>query len=140
MPTARGQTGCVLFAGSRAGYGPEQRVRGWTTLLPMGEDASDRRKGRLARNEAFFREANEVIEGDGMKQRFICECSSEGCMERLPLSPVEYEHARTQGDWFIIVPGHEDASVEIVVERTPTHLIVQKIGLAGAIASSEDPR
>jgi hypothetical protein len=106
----------------------------------MSENASDGRKGRLARNEAFFREANEVIEGDGMKQGFFCECSSVGCMERLSLSLAEYEHARTQGDWFIVVSEHDDPSVEIVVERNPTHLIVQKIGLAGAIARSEDPR
>jgi hypothetical protein len=106
----------------------------------MGEDASDQRKVRRERNEEFFREANEVIEADGMKQSFLCECSSEGCMERLQLSRAEYEHARAQGDLFIIVPGHEDASVEVVVERTPTHLIVQKIGLAGAIARSDDPR
>jgi hypothetical protein len=84
----------------------------------MGEDASDQRKVRRERNEEFFREANEVIEADGMKQRFLCECSSEGCMERLPLSPVEYEHARTQGDWFVVVPAHEDPSVEVVAERT----------------------
>ena len=70
----------------------------------------------------------------------ICECSSRGCVERLELTNGEYEHVRSRGDWFLVAEGHEDPSIEDVVERHAGYIVVEKQGGAKAIAEAEDPR
>jgi hypothetical protein len=104
----------------------------------------DTRERRLARNEVFFREANELLERDakqsGRDLKVICECSTVGCLERIGLSVSEYEYARSRSTWFIVTPGHENASVEEIVEPHPTYVLVEKIGVAGAVARRENPR
>jgi hypothetical protein len=111
-------------------------------MPPSGDD--DRRQ-RAARNEVFFREANELLERESTDRGralhdFICECSSAGCLERLALKTSEYEHVRQRGDWFVVKPGHEDLVVEVVVERHPAFVVVQKTGAEGELARAEDPR
>jgi hypothetical protein len=106
--------------------------------------SSRTREGRLAKNEIFFREANELIERDAAvldgNVDFICECSSSGCVERLMLTRGEYEHVRAKGNRFVVVAGHENTSVEHVVETRPTYLVVEKHGRAGIDADRADPR
>lgn len=41
---------------------------------------------------------------------------------------------------FVVAPGHEDPRLETVVERYPDYFVVEKHGLAGAIARASDPR
>ena len=100
------------------------------------------REVRLAKNETFFREANELIRagepGWGQSQ-FICECSNRGCVDRVMLTKAEYEHVRAESDQFFVVPGHENAEVELVVERFPDYLIVAKVGEAGEYADGDRP-
>ena len=77
------------------------------------------RERRLARNEVFFREANEVVEREAAERwsatpPIFCECSQVGCMERLHVAREEYEHVRSRGDWFIVTPGDEDLTIETV--------------------------
>ena len=102
------------------------------------------RATRLAKNEVFFREVNEIAAKDGSRPStshvFFCECSSGGCIERIDLTGSEYEYVRANGDRFFVVPGHEDNSVERVVETHDRYLIVEKTGLAGIIAERADPR
>jgi hypothetical protein len=93
----------------------------------------------------FFREANEVVEREAAERwsatpPIFCECSQVGCMERLHVAREEYEHVRSRGDWFIVTPGDEDLTIETVVERHPAFFVVQKVGVAGAVARDEDPR
>ncbi len=98
---------------------------------------------RLAKNETFFREVNEQAEREITswgEQQFFCECSSRGCVDRITLTKPEYEHVRAESDQFFVVPGHENAEVEVVVERVGTYLIVAKVGIAGAYADETDPR
>jgi hypothetical protein len=98
---------------------------------------------RLAKNETFFREANELVEHEGSgwgQQRFICECSTRGCLKQVVLTRAEYEHVRAESDQFFVVPGHENAEIERVVERFPGYLIVAKVGDAGRYADRTDPR
>jgi hypothetical protein len=109
------------------------------------EAAEGAREERLARNEVFFREANEILERDAQQYgrrplQIICECSTAGCVERVTLTQAEYEHARSNPTWFIVRPGHEDATVEVVIERRDVYLVVAKLGVAGAIARDENPR
>jgi hypothetical protein len=56
------------------------------------------------------------------------------------LTKPEYEHVRAASDQFFVVPGHENAEVERIVERFPGYLIVAKIGVAGEYADLTDPR
>ena len=43
-------------------------------------------------------------------------------------------------DRFFVLPGHEDTSVESVVERSERYVVVQKIGDAAEEADDLDPR
>lgn len=107
---------------------------------------SDITDQRNARNEAIFREINEGIrrgrwpgEEDSISS-FRCECASLGCTEMLAVSFREYERVRENPRRFIVAPGHELLNVEVVVEKQPTYLVVQKVGEAGATAEATDPR
>jgi hypothetical protein len=101
---------------------------------------------RFVRNEWLFREVNERISAvnedfdvDGHSE-FLCECGRQTCLETLQLSRSDYERVRTEGDRFIVRPGHEDTSVERVIERHDGFVIVAKVGDAGAESESRDPR
>ena len=112
---------------------------------PRSGEGSAARQRRVAKNEDFFRKGNEIKERDAAlwgseKCDFICECSSLGCMTRLLLTRTEYEHIRAKGDRFAVHPGHEDPSVEIVVERFPAYFVIEKQGEAGDVARETDPR
>jgi hypothetical protein len=102
---------------------------------------------RLAENEAFFRSINEKIRSavdrfgaDGHVYSFICECADPSCLERVSLSIADYEAVRADGATFVLAPGHEVRSIEKVVETTPDHVLVEKVGVAGAVAAALDPR
>ena len=71
---------------------------------------------------------------------FICECTSASCVDRVELTRGQYEHVRGEGTRFFVVPGHEQSEVEVVIERQPTYLVVEKDGLAGVVAEETDPR
>ena len=103
------------------------------------------REKRLARNEVFFRDANEMTarEVDGVRGApvdFLCECSSLGCVERVKLSKAQYEQVRAAGDQFFVVPGHESPTIERIVDRHETYLVVEKLGVGGLVAEIADPR
>jgi hypothetical protein len=107
--------------------------------------ASDDRATRLAKNEAFFRETNEQLEAEALvsgESEFdcICECSRRGCVERIQLTAAQYERLRSRGDHFALAHGHQDTTIEAVVEIFPNYLVVQKKAEAGDIARQTDPR
>ena len=112
---------------------------------PTSGESGEARERRIAKNEDFFRKGNEIKERDAAlwgseKCDFICECSSLGCMMRLGLTRSEYEHIRANGSRFVVSPGHEDPSVEVVVERFPGYFVIEKQGEAGDVARETDPR
>jgi hypothetical protein len=103
------------------------------------------RQERIARNEATFRRVNEALEprdaADGDVLRFVCECGRLGCTETLALRRADYEAVRTAFDRFLLLPGHQDAETDAVVEDHGAYLVVVKQGEpAGRIADEEDPR
>ncbi|HET9184853.1 MAG TPA: hypothetical protein VFN82_01820, partial [Solirubrobacterales bacterium] len=71
---------------------------------------------------------NESIEPDAASGTgvFVCECGNLGCSATVELRVAEYEAVRTDFDRFLVVPGHEIAEVDQVVERHPRHLVVVK--------------
>ena len=100
---------------------------------------------RAARNEVLFRKANEKL-GDKRQELnidgqtpFLCECSNPECTELLHLSLEQYEHVRSQPNWFLLAHGHDGQSAE-VAEDHGEYVIVSKAGLAGRIAEEENPR
>jgi hypothetical protein len=113
--------------------------------MPTHRDEDDERSRRLGRNEAFFRETNEMLEREalGWRERMfdcICECSRRGCMVRLTLTTAEYERVRASGDRFVVARGHDDPAVEVVVESFDSYAVVEKRGEAGEVARNTDPR
>jgi hypothetical protein len=106
----------------------------------------DAREQRLAQNEVLFRSVNEAIEQQALghggldEYQFICECARTGCVDRISLTLAQYEHVRSDGTWFFVVPGHQNPTVEFVVEEQPRFMIVEKDGPAGIVADLDDPR
>lgn len=105
------------------------------------------REERLAQNEDFFRSVNERIRdlagrhgSDPHRYEFLCECSDPGCVERVTLSLDEYEAVRADATRFVLATGHSDATIERVVETAPDHVVVEKVGVAGEVAQTLDPR
>jgi hypothetical protein len=41
---------------------------------------------------------------------------------------------------FVVHPGHEDPSIEVVVERYTAYFVIEKQGEAGDVARITDPR
>lgn len=99
-------------------------------------------KKRIAVNEATYRQINEGIRADPADGRiaFVCECGRLGCNQLLRLSRAEYEAVREHALRFAIVPGHELAEVEDVVEEHEHYAVVQKRGETTDIAERTDPR
>jgi hypothetical protein len=101
---------------------------------------------RAAQNEELFRTINERIEA-GAKQHgvdqplpFHCECCDESCLEKIEIPPAEYDRIAAHIDRFVLVPGHERADVESVVEQHSSYLVVAKTGEARAEIEREHPR
>ena len=108
----------------------------------MGE-----REVRIARTEALFRDVNERIAETAQRfssheTEFVCECADTECTERVEATLDEYEQVREDGTQFLLVPGHEDARVERVVERPRRHLAVVKKfnAIVAQTARRLDPR
>jgi hypothetical protein len=93
-----------------------------------------------------FRSINERIEasakqhGVGQPLPFHCECGSTSCLEKIELAPSDYDRIAADATRFALVPGHEQAGVESVVERHSSYLVVEKIGEARAEIEREHPR
>ena len=105
------------------------------------------RGARIARNEAVFRETNEqisVINEIGAQLPeipILCECGSAGCAEVVRVGQDLYESVRSSSNRFLLRAGHEEADVEIVVERHADILVVEKKpGRPRLIVEATDPR
>jgi|SRR5215204_3164976 len=110
--------------------------------------AMDERERRLGLNEAVFREVNERVEeihqtlgsADGTLD-IICECGALTCTERLSVPIAEYERVRSDPTHFLLQFGHEDPTVERMIENHETYIIVEKEGTdVEEIVEATDPR
>lgn len=104
---------------------------------------------RKAVNEAVFREVNERVEkiqrafalAERLPLNLVCECDRLECAERLSVPVDTYETARSDSALFFVRPGHEDESVEDVVDTGGDYMIVRKHpGEPQEIAEQTDPR
>jgi hypothetical protein len=92
---------------------------------------------RAAQNELVFRAVNEQILK--MTDRFraqlsdidiVCECSEVSCVGTIRVRAEEFTKFERQEGMFVVLPGHEDPSVEDVVERKKDYVVVLKSILA----------
>jgi hypothetical protein len=99
-----------------------------------------------ARNEEVFRGVNERIDEGAEKHHvggplpFHCECCDASCVEKLWISAGEYERVVEERFRFVVIPGHESADVERVVERHPGHFVVEKVGEAREQLERDHPQ
>ncbi len=109
----------------------------------------DEAKRRKAANETVFREVNERIESlqrpfalaEHQPLQIVCECDRLDCSERLSVQLEVYEEIRSDAALFLVRPGHEDDSVEDVVDTGGDYMIVRKRpGEPQQIAEQTDPR
>lgn len=97
------------------------------------------REERVARNEELFQIVNRQIEklektlGSRRAFAMVCECGKKHCLDGFDVEPAVYQRVRANPLLFFVVPGHEDAQVEEVVERTPQYLVVEKVGRAAEV-------
>src|SRR4051794_36562783 len=97
-----------------------------------GEGAGpDRLIRRLASIEVNGRRVNEAIErgvsgSESGSIAFVCECGHVGCNATVELGISDYESVRSNFDRFLVVPGHEIAMVDEVVERHSDYVVVVK--------------
>src|SRR3982074_556729 len=96
------------------------------------ESMDEGMQGRVAGNEALFREVNEAIERgkwpgeEDSPAAFRCECARLDCNQLLSLTPRDYERVRATPRRFVVMPGHEVADVESVVETGSGYVVVEK--------------
>lgn len=91
------------------------------------------RRVRIAHNEASFRELNESLEANvhsGRRQPdyagFVCECGAGDCDTTVRVPLDVYSSVRADSRLFIVVPGHEIADTEDIVDDGEGYLVVRK--------------
>jgi hypothetical protein len=101
---------------------------------------------RAARNEEIFREVNDRIEagadqhGVGSPLPFHCECGRASCFDKIEIPPREYERIARERYRFVLIPGHEDAAIERVVESHDDFVVGEKIGEAREQIDRDHPQ
>jgi len=113
----------------------------------MGEPM-DERERRLGLNEAMFREVNERVEDVNRtfatvtgSFEIFCECGDTTCTDRLSVPISEYERVRSVPTHFLLHVGHEDPTVERVIEIHDSYVIAEKEGVdVERVAEQTDPR
>jgi hypothetical protein len=100
---------------------------------------------RAARNEEVFRSVNERIE-EGAEQHavsgalpFHCEWGRSSCVETIEIPPDRYSAIVRERYHFVVIPGHEQAQIERILETEPEFL-VEKTGEAREQMDRDHPQ
>ena len=65
----------------------------------------------------------------GPDPEWVCECGDETCFEKVTVPYGGLRAVRSHDDWFLIVPGHEKADVERIVDEHGGYVVVEKCEL-----------
>jgi hypothetical protein len=91
------------------------------------------RQDRLVENQKLFRRANEHLEGavaDSVSSEegipFLRECADDDCLGRVELTSSQYAGVRSREDRYFMLPGHELAEGEAVVEEHDDFQVTEK--------------
>ena len=101
---------------------------------------------RAARNEEIFRDVNERIEEGAEKHEvvgmlpFHCECGDASCVETIEIAANRYAEIMRERYRFLVIPGHEEPTIEQTIETTPQYLVVEKIGEAREQIDRDHPQ
>ncbi len=106
------------------------------------------RQATVARNQSLFRAVNEKLKL--VDQPFIedagtyvvaCECADLDCIETLEIGREKYAEIRSDGRHFVVLEGHIYQDVERVVDEGSGYVVVEKLGLAAAlaVAAAQEP-
>ena len=104
---------------------------------------------RKALNEGTFRDANEKLQEAALGTvavpadslvPFLCECPDEGCTQVVLVTPAEYERIRANPRGGIAAVGHEDETIERIIDRNDRFTTTEKFGEAGEVHTETDPR
>lgn len=91
------------------------------------------REARAAQNELVFRAVNEQIAK--MTDRFreqlsdidiVCECANTACVGTIRIKADAFAKIERTEASFLVLPGHEDESIERVVDRRDGYVVVWK--------------
>jgi len=98
----------------------------------MGPQIEGSRLKRIGKNEAAFKAFNQTRakKQKGSVLELVCECGDTKCAEEIEIQAAEYEPVRSHPTRFLVLPGHEIAVAENIVERGPDYFIVEKRGPA----------
>jgi len=100
----------------------------------------------MAKTESLFRDVNERIataagQFGSEEAEFVCECADPTCVERVGVPLEVYESVRAEPTTFILANGHEEGSIEKVVETRRRFQIVEKVNRkVVAVVRKLDPR
>jgi hypothetical protein len=136
----------------REGFWVGEKTGGAAEIAKASDPRADAplsdRERRIGRNEVLYRSVNEKIEQ--LNQVFgtltetmtvVCECGTMTCADQIELDVPTYERVRADPLLFVVVPGHDAAGVEAVLERHAGYDIVRKDdGPAAEVATENDPR
>jgi hypothetical protein len=130
----------VAAGGAASAAHPNPSSRGSLQVVASISSMSSNhgaRVERAAKNEQTFQSYNarraDVEESGGTPGDepvpFVCECDQPKCWRAIEIPLGEYERAVEAVDRFVVVPGHEDPAVEVVVEIRDNYLVVSKPNL-----------
>lgn len=107
------------------------------------ESETDAREVRAARNQSLFRAVNERLKemNDAFAQfadtyAITCECADVNCIETVEITPDQYSQVRAQPRQFVVRASHVLPEAERVVREDDGYVVVEKFGVAGAIAEA----
>jgi hypothetical protein len=112
-------------------------------------NATTSRAARAGQNQSLYREVNERVKEMGSSfdpplatGDWICECANDECFEHIELTHEGYEAIRAGEARFFVKPdnAHVFPEAENVVEQNERYWVVEKIGVAAAVARENDPR
>jgi len=104
---------------------------------------TEERERTLLANEAVYRELNEQLEhmtAATAELMICCECANMNCARPLRIEYGEYERVRADALLFVIAPGHDDVSVEDVVERGSEYHVVRKRPSSATVIAEQTHR
>lgn len=98
----------------------------------MGPQIERSRLKRIGKNEAAFKAFNQARakEQPSSILELVCECGDMNCTDEIEIEAAQYHPVRSHPTRFLVLPGHEIAEAENIVERGPEYFVVEKRGPA----------
>lgn len=93
-------------------------------------DLRDLQRQDAVKAQAVFREINDRVaelseHWDGPPSGFICECRRLDCAAAVTLSLEEYARVRADSACFLVLDGHEDDELDVVLRRGGDYVVVR---------------